>query len=243
MRGRGLRHAPPHRGRASEQQMIKLQARELCGHADIALNHGEFLGGEIALHQFGQLGRGLRRQLAGFEHHAVARCQRRNRRAQRQLHGVIPGCNDADHAQRLALNPATPRHQQHGGPDALALGPALQLAQAVFEQLTQQHQLHHLRQLRRANTKIRLYCCGQLTAIGVEHFLQAQQALTTHHQRHLNLHATGLVLQVKNAMQIHVLHAYLKKPQILAGHRACRVPAWIGAPCFSLNRNSANMYQ
>ena len=78
-----LRHTPPHGRGAGEQQMVELQTRELRGHGHVPLDHAELFGCKELGDQFTHFCRGMRRQLAGLEHHAIARRQRRDGRRQR----------------------------------------------------------------------------------------------------------------------------------------------------------------
>ena len=204
-----LRHAPPHRGGAGKQQVIELKTRELRGHPHIALDHAELLRCKKLSDQFSHLGRGIRCQLTGFEHDTVARRQCGDDWSQRQLHRVVPRRDDAHHTQWLALYPGLAGLQHQRCAHALAFAPFRQMLERVLEHIAHQHQIQHFGPALRTHAKILLHGRAQRRAVFIQHLLQAQQTLAPHQQRCIDLRAAGLVLQVKNAMQVHVVHARL----------------------------------
>ncbi|MNZ69421.1 hypothetical protein D3C78_877190 [compost metagenome] len=204
----GLGHAPAHGRGAGEHQVIEGQARELGRHIDIALHHAELVGREKLRHQRRQLGRGVGREFAGLEHHAVARGQRRDGRRQGQLQGIVPGRNHAHHTQRLALY-ARPRGQQvQRRAHFLRLHPARELAQTLIEQIAQHKEIRHFGQTRRTHAEIGLHRRRQHRPMLLQHLAHTQQSLAAHQQRHIHLSAAGLVLDFKQAMEIGRNHAH-----------------------------------
>ena len=124
---RGDGDLAPDRGRAGEQQVIERQADELAADVGVAGHDRAFVGGEAACDQLLEQRRKARRELAGFDQHAVAGSQRGDRRAERQLQRVVPGTDDARHAQRLRHDPARARQGVQGRGDAARLHPAPQV--------------------------------------------------------------------------------------------------------------------
>ena len=101
---RSLRHLAPHRGGAREHQMVERQCAKSAGEGCIALHHADFIGREELRHQQRHLRGRMGGEFTGLDHHPVAGSQRGNGRCQRKLHRVVPRCDHAHHAERLAVD-------------------------------------------------------------------------------------------------------------------------------------------
>lgn len=111
--------------------MVKRQTRKLAGHLCIALHHSKLIGCKKLANHMCQLGRSVRRELTGLEHHAVASGHGGNGGAQSQLQRIVPGRDDAYHPQRLALDARRGRQQVQWCPDPARLHPACQVSQGM----------------------------------------------------------------------------------------------------------------
>jgi hypothetical protein len=89
---------------------------------DEQLRRVEFLRDHL-LEQRGK----MRHELARLDHHAVAGGDRADCRRKRELQRIIPGCDDADHAERLRNQPVARRHELQRSRHALRRHPALQV--------------------------------------------------------------------------------------------------------------------
>ncbi len=70
--------------------------------------------------------RRARRQFGRLDHHAVARRQSRERRAERQLNWIVPRRDDADDAERLRRQAIAPGKEVQVGGDGAVAHPPLQ---------------------------------------------------------------------------------------------------------------------
>ena len=196
-----LGHLAAHCGRAGKKQVVKRQTGKFGSDSAIALHHAQFVRHEGLADQRGQQGRRLRRQLAGLEHHAVAGGQRRNDRAERQLHRIVPRRNHAHDAQGLALQAGMGRQQVQRRTDLDRLHPSGQVFQRAGNQRVQHKQVGNFSQLRRTHAKIGLHRLRQRRAMRVQQCADFQQPLAAHGQRNVGLRTAGAVLGVKKGLQ------------------------------------------
>ena len=116
MLGRGPEHVASALGGAGEEEVIPGLPHEVGGHLRPAQHGAGHFGAQGSFHQGRQLPRRSWRDLGGLQCHPVARCNRRHERREGELHGVVPGTHDPDHAQRLRHDPgaAGPEGQVDG---------------------------------------------------------------------------------------------------------------------------------
>ena len=124
--------------------MVERQAGERRRHVHFTIDHGHVILGEGLADQFLEQFAGARRGLAHLDHHPVAGGQRRQHRADGQIQRVVPGHDNAHHAQRLVFHPHLARPL--GGAD-LALGGLHPFAQMLGVVLDAFHAGEHFRQL------------------------------------------------------------------------------------------------
>jgi hypothetical protein len=122
--------------------VIERQGRE-CG--AVAADYGDlFFGKELAEHRPEH---GVRRrcELRRFEHDAVSRGDRGDHRHQRQVHGVVPRRDDADHTERLILDAIAAEPHVQGDVAAGRAHEATEIALEVINALDDAQDFHHCR--------------------------------------------------------------------------------------------------
>ncbi len=102
--GRCARDCAPDRGRSSEEQVIERQARERLSDRRVAEDDRELLLGERFHGELAQQRRCRRRELRRLQQDAIAGGNGAGDRRERQLHGIVPRADDADHADGLPLD-------------------------------------------------------------------------------------------------------------------------------------------
>jgi hypothetical protein len=139
VRRRRRHHALADFGRAGEQQVVEGQLREGGAERGIALHDLHLVGVEDrGEHAREQRAHG-RRVFGRLDHHAVAGGERARQRHDGQLEGIVPGRDDADHAERRVAHFAARRPE--GQVDRAPLRPH-PLAQALAREvdLVERHQ-------------------------------------------------------------------------------------------------------
>ena len=181
--------------------MIERQRRKRRGHVHPAGDDGKLLRREVLGHQFGQQLRRVRRVLAGLEQHAVARRQRGGRRPQGQLQRVVPGADDAHHAQRLAQHVGARGQQVQGGAHAARAAPARQVAAQIRQHAVEHQCVGQLRQASAAQAEVLPHGLRQPAFVVAPHRRQALQAALPQGQRHVDLAPRGLLLALEQVHQ------------------------------------------
>lgn len=151
---RGDSDLASYRGGAGKNEMVERQRRKIAADLNAAFDHGQLGRGEITRRQLRQQARKGRRQLAGFDHHAIARRQGGSRRHQRQLAGVVPRHDIADHTQRLRHDPARAGQHVQRRRHAARPHPAPQLAALLADGRQHDEQLRQHHFLPRAPAKV-----------------------------------------------------------------------------------------
>lgn len=113
--------------------MVEALGQQRGGLRDGTLDHGDRVGVQILRQQPGHGGGGRGRQLAGLGDDGVARGQRAYQRSEQQLHRVVPGRDDEDHAQRVlhGVGGGSGECRRYGG--GFGPQPALQPLQGVVD--------------------------------------------------------------------------------------------------------------
>ena len=194
---RGLGDQPADVGRAGEKQMVKGQGDKGPTHFGIAADHLHFVWREIFADHPRHQRRGCRRQLRRLDHHPVARGQRGQRRIHRQVVRVVPGRDDADHAERLAQELVAGRQKMQRCWHAARLHPAAQMTQGMAHTRLDGKDIGQQAFLARALAEILRNRLHQFIGIALRHRQQALQPVTPHRQvrAHLGVKCRALLRQ------------------------------------------------
>lgn len=129
LRGGGGHDLAAHLGAAGVQGEIETLREQTLGELGIAFGDHDGLRVEVVRNQPGeQRGRGGG-QFRRFDHGTIPGGHCRDERTERQIHRVVPRCDDQDHSHRLVLHPAERgklverqglRSRKHPAPDPLA---------------------------------------------------------------------------------------------------------------------------
>ena len=176
----GLRDHPPDRCRAGEEQVIERQLDERPARRGIAGKDGNLVVaerlGDDPRHELGRSRGHLRR----LDHHAVAGCERRDRRQHRQLIRVVPRRDDADHAERLRNQPVVSRSILDIRRDALRTHPAPQMAARMADRFVDRQKIGDQRLVRRAAAEIRGGRVDDVLRMPPRHFRKTREPVRAH---------------------------------------------------------------
>jgi len=126
---RRCHHPAADRGGSGEHQVVEGQGREGGGDLGPAGDHGHLVRAEVVGHQLAEQRGECRRVLGELDHRAVAGDQRACQRADRKPERVVPGNDDADHADRAGHDVSPGRQEPLRDPHAAGTHPAPAVAQ------------------------------------------------------------------------------------------------------------------
>ena len=178
--GGGARDDLPHARTAGEEDVVKalLQQRGRLRHGP--LHHLHAVRVEVAREQIRDQRRGARRELGWLDDGAIAGGERGDQRAERQLQWVVPGADDQDHTQWLAVDAASRDEVEQAGfqgsARSLGLHPPGQVAQRVRQVRLHEADLGGVGFERRL-TQVGLECLEDPRLVVVEQLAQPAQLL------------------------------------------------------------------
>ena len=136
---RRLHHRSPHCGAPREDELIERQGGECSA---VTADYGDlFFGEELAEHRREYSVR-RRCELRRFEHDAVSRGDRGDHRHQRQVDGIVPRRDDADHTERLILDAIAAEPHVQGDAAARRAHEATEIAREVINALDDADDFH-----------------------------------------------------------------------------------------------------
>ena len=209
-----LGHHSSDGGGAGEEQVVERQFGESLAGLGIADHYRHFVLGEElghdALQQFGK----SRRQLRRLDHDPVAGGDGRYRGRDGQLIGVVPGRDDAHHAQRLAHQAVAGGEVLHGGGHAPRLHPALEMALRMADGPADQNEFGHLRFVGRTVAEVGADRLDDLRRMLFAHRREPGQAIPAHCERRIHLPGKGRSLAFQDVEQrsdvriVHIASSY-----------------------------------
>ncbi len=134
--------------------MIERQLGERGAGIRVAEDGRDLLGGKQTAEKLGEKLRGTRRELGGFQHHAVAGGERRDQRHDRQLERIVPRADDAHDSDRLVENAGARGHELETHGDALGRHPARQMPDRVPDRRERRPHIGEQRLVARAVAEI-----------------------------------------------------------------------------------------
>ena len=136
----------------------------------------------------------MRRQFGRLDQRAIARRQRRDQRAERQLDGIVPRRHDPDNAERLRDEAVAARQKRQIGRDAARPHPAPKMAVGEFDRAARHLQLGDPRLLRGAAAKIGVDGGDERLLVVVDQPQQPGEPLAPHRQRWIAIGGESLAL-------------------------------------------------
>ena len=134
--------------------MIPGQRRELPRQFDASSDDTEYIGRECLSHRLREQVREPGREFAWFDHYAVARGKRFERRFERECERIVPWADDANHALGLRHDQTTTRLKSETRRDCLGPHPGRQVALNVTYRIPQRHDVGHPGFVGRAMSKV-----------------------------------------------------------------------------------------
>ena len=123
MAGGGLVDDAADVGGARVEDVVEALLEQIGGHGDVALDHRNGFGVDVARDQLGQGVAGLTGDLGRLRDHRVAGGDGRGHRPGEQLDRIVPGCDDQSDAERFGHDIALAGHRGQRQTDLAWLGP------------------------------------------------------------------------------------------------------------------------